>query len=289
MSNPVSDLKQELLAAAERQHARGAVRVDSGRPSAVLGQNRLVVAAATLAIAAAAALLMTTPWNEPQGLLERAQAALTPPAGTILHQKWKVTSTSTDPACAVTWGPNEIWIDETPPYRFRALLKDPVPTDPASVDPDAILCTSGTATELGGTLEPMETLRFVPPNTLSASSLHFVHPLNPVADLREAISEGRAQDEGKTQLDGRTVERIRLDPPTDCFSCSNEPGYVYVDPETFYPIQEEGPHGRLVLPGRPVVTFHVVNRILTFEYLPRTEPNLELTDIRAQHPAATGP
>ena len=32
---------------------------------------------------------------------------------------------------------------------------------------------------------------------------------------------------------------------------------------------------------------HVVVRYLTFEYLRRTDANLALTDIRAQHPNAT--
>ena len=37
-----------------------------------------------------------------------------------------------------------------------------------------------------------------------------------------------------------------------------------------------------------IVRFHFVLRTLTFEYLPRTDANLALTDIRAQHPDATG-
>jgi hypothetical protein len=36
------------------------------------------------------------------------------------------------------------------------------------------------------------------------------------------------------------------------------------------------------------VRVHVVTRFLTFEYLPRTDANLALTDIKAQHPNATG-
>jgi len=38
-----------------------------------------------------------------------------------------------------------------------------------------------------------------------------------------------------------------------------------------------------------MVQLRIVERILTFEYLPRTAANLALTDIRAEHPHATGP
>jgi hypothetical protein len=55
------------------------------------------------------------------------------------------------------------------------------------------------------------------------------------------------------------------------------PTYAYVDPETFYPVEIHHPE---FLGVRSVVRF------LTFEYLPRTPANLELTDIRAQHPDA---
>jgi hypothetical protein len=81
--------------------------------------------------------------------------------------------------------------------------------------------------EYGGTYGS-KTPRFVPPNRLRVARQRFRFSLDPAADLRGAISAGRAHDEGKTQLDGRTVERIRI-------------------------------------------------------------ANLALTDIRAQHPDATGP
>ena len=291
MSDPVRELKRELLAAAERQHRH--VAVSAGRTTrlgARLARHRLLLTSATLSVAAAAALLVTTPWSTSPGFLEQAQAALTPPAGTILHQKWELTSTSTDPACTVTRGPNEIWIDQTPPHRYRALLND-LPPDPANADPRALACASGTPSELGGTFDTGETLRFVPPNTLTVNPLQFVFPLDPVKELREAISEGRAHDEGETQLDGRTVERIRIDPPPGCPvpGCSRDPSYAYVDPDTFDPVQVESPHGYIVPPGGPVVRLHMVMRTLTFEYLPHTPANLALTDIRAQHPNATGP
>ena len=52
---------------------------------------------------------------------------------------------------------------------------------------------------------------------------------------------------------------------------------LYVDPVTFYPVEIHNPEFRGV---------SSVVRYLTFEYLPRTPANLELTDIRAQHPDA---
>jgi hypothetical protein len=291
MSDPISDLKHELLAAAERQHGHAAERAGGRRLRRHLGRNRVLMAVATLPIAAAVALLFTAPWSNSPSFLARAEAALTPHGGRILHQKWEVTSTSTAPACTVKRGPNEIWIDQTPPHRYRVLLLNDLPAEPGVGDPRGLACASGAASELGGTLNGPWPLRFVPPNTLSASPVRFAFPLDPVGELREALNEDRAHDEGKTQLDGRTVERIRIDPPSDCPlpSCPREPSYAYVDPETFHPVETRGP-GFIALVGGPVVArLHLVARILTYEYLPRTEANLALTDIRAQHPNATGP
>jgi hypothetical protein len=208
----------------------------------------------------------------------------------ILHEKWEMTTSSTDPACTVTRGPSEIWIDEAPPFRYRLLANDFPPDLSAGLH--AFVCSSGTAAEFGGTLGDEPTLKFVPPNTLTAVRLRFGRERDPVTRLREAISAGTAHDEGKTQLNGRTVERIRIDPPNPCPvpGCPHEPDYAYVDPETFYPVQTESAQGVLAQVGGPVlVRFHIVERVVTFEYLPRTEANLALTDIRAQHPNATGP
>jgi len=212
--------------------------------------------------ATATAVFLSTPWNNSPGFLERAQAALTPDAETVLHAKWEETWTSTDPQCTVERGPNEIWIDQTPPHRLRAVLEHP--SGPAA-DPRALVCSSGTRSELRGSA----------PYGWKLSALF---PGDPVKALREAISAGRAHDEGETQLAGRTVRRIRVDP---------ERLYTYVDPDSFYPVAEHGFMG--VGNGQVMARFRVVRRYLTFEYLPRTAANLALTDIRAQHPNATGP
>jgi hypothetical protein len=244
---------------------------------AKLGGYR-VLALAALAGATATALFVSTPWKTSASFLERAQAALTPPPGMILHKRWETTMTSTDPACTVTRGPSEMWIDQKPPYRYRLLTSDLGGT----------ACASGAAAEFGGTLDQESALRFVPPNTLIGWRLRFPSLRDPETRLREAISAGTAHDEGKTELDGRTVERIRIDPPSDCPSC--EPAYVYVDPDTFYPVRTESAIGVSAQAGGPfVVRFHVVQKILTYEYLPRIAANLALTDILAQHPNATGP
>lgn len=191
----------------------------------------------------------------------------------------------------MTRGPNEIWVDQRPPYRFRVVLND-VPPDPETADLRALACSAGTPSELGGTLEPARTLMFVPPNTLRASPAVFVSRPDPVTELREAISTGAAHDEGEAQLDGRTVRRVRIDPPPTCPvpSCSRKPSYAYVDPETFYPAQLDSPHGYIApADGRPVVRLHLVMRTLMFESLPRTPATRALTDIEAQHRnASTG-
>jgi len=284
---PSEDARQRaaarLQAAIEgkHRHRRGTMLLVRRRP------GRTVLALAALATAAGTALFVSAPWRNSPGFLERAQAALTAPAATVLHLKWEHTSTSTDPACTVTRGPDEMWIDQMPPSSYRVLLND-FPPDPGDADPRVLACSSGTPSELGGTFDTGgETLRFVPPNSLIVNPLRFIHPVDPVNSLRAAISAGGAHDEGTTQLDGRTVQRIRIDPPSSCSIpvCTPKPSYAYVDPKTYYPVQLEGP-GYITPPGGPVVQLHTVTRYLTVEYLPRTAANIALADIQAQHPGA---
>jgi hypothetical protein len=258
MSNPITDLKHELLAAAERQQRQDAVPAERRPLRTRVPRPRLLVTAATLAIAAGVALFLTAPWGGSPDFLAKAQAALKPPTGTVLHEKWQDTITSTDPACTATRS-NEIWVEETPPHRYRALVDLPAP-----------FCSSATTVEIGGTLDSHQQLMFVPPNTLSATGPTLQFPSDPAQMLRDALSAGKAVDEGQTQLDGRTVERIRIGDTS-----------MYVDPQTFYPIQTDGP----VVLGAAVA--QSVSHVLAYDYLPTTTANLALTNIHAQHPNAT--
>ena len=266
MSDPVNDLKQELLAAAERRQGSAPMRRHGRR-------SRLLLIAATLAVATVVALLVTAPWSDSPGFLERAEAALAQNAG-VLHATWEQTTTSTSPACTNTHGRNEIWIDQKPPYRYRAFIHD---------FPPGLACPDGSTTEIGGTFEPLHTLVFEPPGVLRVSQLMFNMPPDPVRVFRGAIGLGGAHDDGETELDGRSVHRIRFEPCPDG-DCPQEASYVYVDSETFYPVEIRAPgyadSGKVS---------DIVSSYRTFEYLPRTAANLALTDIRAQHPDASGP
>jgi hypothetical protein len=259
MSDPISELKQELLAAAERQ-------LEHPAPQARRLRSRILVLAASLSIATAVAFVVTAPWQSSPGFLERAEAALTPPDGSIVHYRWN-TETSGD----ICEGSHEMWNELAPPYAYRLLLTD---------------CGGGVR-EVGGVLgNPKRILEFVPPNSLVVPDLIFDRPPDPVASLRAAIREGSAYDDGTTQLNGRTVVRIRMDCPPGA-PCAGRPSYVYVDRETFFPVKDEFPAAFTA--SWTAERYDIVTRYQAFEYLPRTAANLALTDIRAQHPDAIGP
>jgi len=288
----VIDLERSLEHAVDERPARvGIVRWAMKRPAYVgLASVALIGAAAT-------ALFLNTPWKASPGFLERAAAALPTPKGRILHMKTELTTTSTDPPCTVTFRPDESWADQTPPYRFRYTYTTPdVP--PSEIDTRVLVCAGGKQEEVGGPVNA-RLVEFVPPNTLvnvspfSPNHPSFLpltqnqtHAPDPVTTLRAAIRTGRAHDEGSTTLHGSKVERIRIDPsPTGCIPCPPQPLYVYVDPDTFYPVEVRGV-ADLNLDGVHVVRVELNIRYLTYEYLPRTAANLALTNIRAQHPNA---
>ena len=127
-----------------------------------------------LAAAVAAALFLTAPWSNTPGFLERAQAALTPPGGSILHFKLAETVTSKDFGCTLRRVPLEVWIDQTPPYRYRALVPGILNRPPASETARDFVCHEAKeTTEIGSPTQPIDGrgFLFVPPNTLLRTDL----------------------------------------------------------------------------------------------------------------------
>ena len=294
----------QAIADAEPQHRQAPPPVHGRRVRWYVRAPRILPIGAAVAVAAAAALFITTPWSNSPGFLARAEAALTPPTDMILHAKLAQTT-----ACSgrtVRWTA-QFWADEHT-GRYRGLFRDPLQPYPfryftLKEITSTLGCERGSSYEAGVVLGPRNLLvwsdqqkrfvrttvllRFVPPNTLYRypfdvgldTSFGRVPALDPVKAVRRAIHAGRAHDQGRTKLDGRTVERIRFDPchfrkPTDCTdNALNEGGYAYVDPKTYYPVEIRA-HGA------------GTTRFSTYEYLPRTAANLALTNIRAQHPHA---
>ena len=277
MRDPIVDLKRELLAAAERQQQYAAVGAGRRRLQVFLSKKRVGLTAATVAVAAAAALVFTAPWGTSPGFLEEVQATLTPPAGSVLH--FKVVMTENRVGCKVTHPPTEYWIDLTSPHRWRGF--DVHQTD---------ICTAGTLIELGGEARK-PTLVFRPPSTLEPTKEWTPDPeadvdLDPYGDLRQAIEDGTAHREGRTVLeDGREVERIRHDcDQTKYPTCGSM--YIYVDPETYMPVRSLSGPGLRPGPGATCTAPCFVQDFVTYDYLPGTPANRALADIRAQHPDA---
>ena len=276
MSDPITDLKHELLAAAERQLGHAPAPVRHRRFRDRVRAPRLLLGGAAVAVAAAAALFITTPWSSSPSFLARAEAALTLPAGMIVHEKWVVTSGNYCRFRSTT----ELWLDayseRVGGRRYRAIVPGPLFRD---VDKPQ-LCSPESRYEVGGTTNG-DVIRFEPPNRLVDTGLGGTLPQltlgalgsDPVAALRHALRTGKARDEGRTKRHGRTVEHIRL-----------EAGDAYVDPHTFYPVEIDLPSemSEIGLPADEI-------RFQAYEYLPRTAANLALTNIRAQHPHASGP
>jgi hypothetical protein len=199
----------------------------------------------------------------------------------ILHEKSVTTAIFRHPNCMVRWTA-DFWLDayseRVGGQRYRAVQRNPF--DPFKDTYHHPPCSRGSVYEIGGTTNG-DVIRFVPPNRLVDTRLRggpppYLMSGDPAAALRRALRTGKARDEGRTRRDGRTVEHIRL-----------EWGDAYVDPDTFYPVEIDD-LGEPYVPGQPELPRQEI-RFEVYEYLPRTAANLALTNIRAQHPHATGP
>lgn len=284
-SDPSGEAQQRALARLTR--AIEGERDRSGTRSLRRARRRLggfALAFVALAGAGVTALALDAPWQSSPGFLKQAEAALAPPDGLILHAKWKITRTSREYGCTVTSRPSELWADPTS-QRWRVVATD-FPSQDGG-DGRAKACGEGMTIEVGG--DANRSFKFVPPDTLEPFGPAQTASWDVVDHLRGALAAGRAHRDGRTDLSGRVVERIRIECHVEPdVACPGRPAdYFYVDPETFLPVQFELPNSLHYSTASGLVDFDVVGRYLTYEYLPRTEANLALTDIRAQHPGAT--
>ena len=253
-------------------------------------------------------------------LARAAAAITPPGPETVLYERWEDTRPAEGPGYpSRTFGPDQLWIEESAPRHYR-LIMQPRPGAGTASRADlwgeygGIIgfggypywlaeleaAVAGHPLEIGGELEnPAEHARlprsftFTPPNTLWSG--RFQAPLgaplpeaghvneavaDPVAVLREAISEGRAHEDGTTEFDGKTVERITFNAPTPSVGAprpgsqppAEDSRYVLIEAETFKPVE--------------FVFGHLIYRFLTYEYLPATSANRALANIEAQHPDA---
>ena len=238
----------------------------------VTRRPRTALALAAVTGVAAAALFVSGPWKTSPGFLERAQAALTATKPAVLHMKWE-TRVGTVRRC----GTEEIWLDQSPPHRYRYLV-------------DAIMrkpeCTGERPIEFGGTQNTGGTLEFHPPNALIATQHKAFVPDDLVARCAGLSTQGarttKARPSSTGERSGASASIRRLPAPS----------IAPLPATTRLRLRRPGD----VLPrGGGRAGFHQWSRrgaplkirYLEFEYLPRTAENLALTDIRAQHPNAT--
>jgi hypothetical protein len=105
----------------------------AGAPPAANGRRRVssklggvLVGLALCAAAATIVVLALAPSGGSSDFLARAAAALAPASGTVLYERWEKTVTpeagNPERRQAVTFGPEQLWIEGDHPRRYRTIL-----------------------------------------------------------------------------------------------------------------------------------------------------------------------
>lgn len=302
----------------------GASAAADQRPRVSLRVSGVLAAVASCAAAATIAVLALAPSGESSDFLARAAAALTPTRGTVLYERWETTimPEAGNPARrhAVTFGPEQLWIEGDHPHRYRTILLPRSGSDEGRLGGGALAYAYGVSLsfggfhtegvlrrvqrgiagrpfELGGTADgPRPTLTFLPSNDLLRARLKvelgpslpgphdqiIENGADPVSALRAAITEGRAHVAGTMQLNGRTVQRIDISLPQQppADAPPLPPGHPVVPAEAYAYVEPETFHPVEIVYGGQTYRF------LAYKYLAATAANAALTDIHAQHPRA---
>jgi hypothetical protein len=205
------------------------------------------------AIAAVALLLLLSGWigggsSDLAGaaIIHRADAALALPPHEILHTK------VAGQGFVAEW-----WQLTSPPYSFVG-DKGPVGAAPEQA---ADATTASYYDPSSNAIHQMP----------SATPVTFDDPL---AQVRQALDQGRARELGTAQVDGVPTYKIQFE---DKHGYSAQSLVAYVDQHTFRPILLSDPQRNGAV---------VQLRVVTLEYLAATPANLQLLSLTARHPTA---
>jgi hypothetical protein len=230
--------------------------------------------AAVLAVTAGlTAAVMVTGGAGPRpanaAILRAAAGALTPPPGTILHERAVVSSDVHAPL------PIEFWAQADSPYAYRTIKFGRESSwdgvryatyDPAS---NTISCDNS------GCPWPIFTER-LPAGAGPAPQL----PVDFVATLRSLIQTGQARVEGTTVIDGVPAYELTVS--------GMAPGWTNGVANGTYDVAQSDYHPLLIQTTVDCATGACGEtvRFQTYEFLPATSANLALLDLSAQHPGA---
>jgi hypothetical protein len=246
--------RAELRDAIDKDLARRAARRRTVKLTAGLAVPGLLAVALGVVLSV---VLVTGPGMRPAdaAVLTAAQSALTPPAGTILHERATVTVGGQPPQRY------EVWIEAAAPGAYR------------------VIKFGHEAAWNGKTISVYEQAS----NTITVGtaipSYHF--PLDIAATMRSLIASGRAQVTGTTMADGVPAYRLTI--------TGLPGGWVSGVANGTYEAARSNSHPLLIETtvdcgsGRCPETV----RFQIYQYLPATPANLSLLDLRAQHPKAT--
>jgi hypothetical protein len=180
-----------------------------------------------------------------------------------------------------------------PPHRFRVTVHSlPNSRTPAKT------------VEVGGALGKASGLSYLAAsNALLPDTIGFPiqNPdINPASFIQTALKSGEARDEGTTTIQGHPARRIALNAARRPIATAT----YYVDAHTYEPLRITNhvaqPNGsRLAVPLASILQLPYFGNMpgtnapyiytydfTTFQYLPPTQKNLALTDIKTQYPAA---
>jgi len=245
----------------ERVAAARRVLVDQISPPAghrprrrVRRRALLATSLAAPALVAAAALLVAGVFsaNGPSAadaaIIRHADDALSPPPNKILHTK------EVGDGFMAEW-----WQLTSPPYTF-VLTKGPVGAASAE--------GAGDATHSSYYDPATNTIHEEPGGGTTSVG-------DPIAQVHQMLDEGRARVLGTATVDGVDTYKIQFAEKDDGFTSQSL--IAYVDQSTYRP----------VLLSTPQRNGTVVNlRVVTLEYLPATQANLQSLSLTSRHPGA---